>query len=64
MYMAMILFLLALDGWLIKSGVKNRRGVQTAVGTLVAAAVLIFFSLLSLWGELLWFGSLGYGDRF
>jgi hypothetical protein len=49
---------LAAAGWR-----RQRRGLVTA-GLLLVGATLLFFGLLSFWGEMLWFEHVGFARRF
>jgi uncharacterized membrane protein (UPF0182 family) len=63
-YIALLLVLLAAAAVCLVLGVVRRRPGLAALGAALVAFTVVFFSLLSFWGELLWFRSLGYEQRF
>lgn len=64
MYTLIILALFTASGALIVRGARQNRRAPLIAGVLLAAATILFFALLSFLGEMLWFESLGYGERF
>jgi uncharacterized membrane protein (UPF0182 family) len=64
MYASLILTGIALGAWFIYDGLQRGRRVAIGLGTTVIAATVAFFGILGLWGEMLWFEALGYGERF
>jgi uncharacterized membrane protein (UPF0182 family) len=64
MYWLLFLGLLGLGGWIASPGLTGRNPVRTTIGLVVVVGTLLFFVLLSLWGELLWFEATGYEPRF
>jgi uncharacterized membrane protein (UPF0182 family) len=64
MYVLLIAALCALALGTIYSGFKKRRKGRILAGVLLLVATPMFFALLSFWGEMLWFDSLGFGSRF
>jgi len=64
MYVLLIVALVALSLRAIVSGLRKGRRGRILLGTLLLAATALFFALLSFWGEMLWFDSLGFGPRF
>jgi uncharacterized membrane protein (UPF0182 family) len=63
-YLLILLSLLALGGWILRSGFARRSRSRVTAGVLVIAASLLFFSLLWFWGEMFWFEAAGYAPRF
>jgi uncharacterized membrane protein (UPF0182 family) len=63
-YWLLLLGLLALGGWALQSGLRRRSRALRVAGILAIAGTLLFFALLSFWGEMIWFEALGYAGRF
>ncbi len=64
MYVLLILVLCAIALGTIYSGhMKGSKG-RVWAGLLFLLSIPLFFVLLSFWGEMLWFDSLGFGSRF
>ncbi len=64
MYILLMLVLLAAAvSLVVTGGIKGRTG-RVVVGIALAVATVLFFGLLSLWGEALWFASVGFAQRF
>jgi uncharacterized protein len=64
MYIALLVLLFALGGALIVNGVQRQRAKTLFVGSFVVLLTALFFSLLSFWGEMLWFEELAQVQRF
>lgn len=64
MYIALLLILLLPAGYLLRTGRRRNDNLLLAGGILWAAVVALFFAILHLWGEMLWFESLGFTQRF
>ena len=64
MYIALLVLLLALSGVLVFIGVQHHRLKSLAIGFIVLLVTVLFFGLLSFWGEMLWFEELGQSQRF
>jgi hypothetical protein len=64
MYTVVQLILVALGVALLVRGGRRRRVPVAAAGGVVLIATFLFFQLLDLWGEGLWFAALGLSDRF
>ena len=64
MYWLLLLGLLGLGGWILRSGLERRSRARRAAGILAIAGTFLFFALLSFWGEMLWFEAAGYAGRF
>ncbi|HVO91392.1 MAG TPA: UPF0182 family protein, partial [Terriglobales bacterium] len=64
MYIALLLLLLALGGALAFNGVKRHRPKSLLLGAAILLFTVLFFGLLSFWGEMLWFEELGQSQRF
>jgi uncharacterized membrane protein (UPF0182 family) len=64
MYNAIIFVLIAITIYLIYKGVrKNKRSLIT-IGVVVGVLTIFFFWYMDFYGEMLWFQSLGYDERF
>jgi uncharacterized membrane protein (UPF0182 family) len=63
-YWLIFFSLLALGGWLLRSGVVAGAWHRLVTGAVIIATTIGGFALLGLWGELLWFEALGYARRF
>ncbi len=64
MYTLIIILWLALSGWLLYRGIRNKKYGTFIAGVFVAIAAYLFFQFMDFWGEMLWFRSLGYNKRF
>jgi uncharacterized membrane protein (UPF0182 family) len=64
MYTVLIAILLLAAAGLIWGGMKRGRSGPIALGIIVAALTIVFFSFLDFWSEALWFGAVGYQPRF
>jgi hypothetical protein len=64
MYIALLLGLLFLGGFIVSLGVRKGRKSQGLIGGLLIVFTIFFFWLLGFWGDLLWFDSLGFEKRF
>ena len=64
MYVLLIAIGIATGLAVITHGVLRGRRWEAVVGGLILVVVTAFFSLLDLWGEMLWFATLGYAPRF
>jgi uncharacterized membrane protein (UPF0182 family) len=64
MYIALLVLLLTGAGALVFRGYRRRRRSSIVLGSVLAAATLLFFALMSFLGELFWFEALGYERRF
>ncbi|MGD8310091.1 MAG: UPF0182 family protein, partial [Chromatiales bacterium] len=64
MYNVVLFGLTLLGLWLARRGFVGERPVLLWGGSGLVVATLGLFSVLSLWGEGLWFHALGYGARF
>jgi uncharacterized membrane protein (UPF0182 family) len=64
MYLLLLLVLIVTSLGLAMRGVSHRRRALTVLGTIGLVATVGVFSVLSLWGEALWFAALGYARRF
>jgi len=64
MYIAVLLLLVALGGDLVFNGVQRRRPKALLSGALIVLLTVLFFGLMSFWGEMLWFQELGQSQRF
>lgn len=64
MYTALYLLLLALAAYLFYRGVKQRAIWRIVGGVIVALLTVAFFWFMDFWGEVLWFDSLHYTQRF
>lgn len=64
MYLVLWIVLLGLGVLLVGSGVAKSRRPRIVGGAAVIVLTPLFFALISLWGEMLWFEALGMPDRF
>jgi uncharacterized membrane protein (UPF0182 family) len=64
MYLLVLLGLLVIAAWLVAGGLRAERRPRILAGSILALATVSFFALLSFWGEMLWFESLGQAARF
>jgi hypothetical protein len=64
MYWLLLLALLVLGGWILRSGLERHSRGRLVAGGLVIAGTVLFFALLSFWAEMLWFDAAGYAGRF
>lgn len=64
MYIALLLGLLLVAFFLTFWGIEKGRRSHIAGGIFLGLVTAAFFGFLQLWGEFLWFESLGYGQRF
>jgi len=64
MYVAMILVLIAISGFLLATGAARRRPGRSIAGALLLIGTIFFFWFMGFWGEMLWFQALGYTRRF
>jgi uncharacterized membrane protein (UPF0182 family) len=64
MYVALLVLLTALGGALTANGVQWRRPKTLFIGSFILLLTVLFFGLLSFWGEMLWFEELGQSSRF
>jgi uncharacterized membrane protein (UPF0182 family) len=64
MYVALLVLLAALGSVLIANGIQWRRPKTLFIGSFVLLLTVLFFGLLSFWGEMLWFEELGQSSRF
>lgn len=64
MYLLLLLILTAPGVWAVYNGYRRQSPLLAGAGGAWILATLGLFSLLDLWGELLWFQALGYGSRF
>ncbi len=64
MYVLLLVALVGLGAWIVRGGVRRRHPPQVRLGVAWITACLLFFVLLSFWGEMLWFDAVGYGSRF
>ncbi len=64
MYIALLLILIGLSGYLALSGIRGHQKGRVYLGVALAALTVCFFSFLDFWTEMLWFDALGFGRRF
>ena len=64
MYTAIILVLVAISGYFFITGLRKNNTKKVVVGIIIGLFTLGFFWFLDFWGEMLWFESLGYDNRF
>ncbi|MEJ2589799.1 MAG: UPF0182 family protein [Candidatus Thiodiazotropha sp.] len=64
MYLLLLLILVAPGTWAVYRGYRHHSPLVSGAGVAWILATLGLFSLLDLWGELLWFQALGYTSRF
>ena len=64
MYIIIILLLIGAALLLVVNGFQKHRHYRVFLGVMIALSTGLLFWFLDFWGELLWFQSLGYHDRF
>ena len=64
MYVAIYLVLLGIAAAILIKGITGKQKGKIIGGAVLAILVIAFFWFMSFWGEMLWFRSTGYGDRF
>jgi uncharacterized membrane protein (UPF0182 family) len=64
MYIALLILLLAAGGFSVYAGVREGKKTKTLFGIAVVAVGICAFLLMDFSGELLWFESTGYSQRF
>ena len=64
MYTIFMIIIIGFGLWLAVSGLRSGRRIRVAAGILIAVGILIFFWFMGFWGEVLWFDSLGFNQRF
>jgi uncharacterized protein len=64
MYWLLLLGLLGLGGWIVRSGLLSQSRTRMTAGILTITGTLLFFVLLSFWAEMLWFEAAGHAGRF
>jgi len=64
MYSILMLLLIGVGVWLAVRGGTRRQYILAAAGVLLAIGTAFFFWFMDFWGEMLWFGALGYAARF
>ncbi|MBD3219809.1 hypothetical protein GF314_01080, partial [bacterium] len=64
MYIALQLILVVAGVLLLVHGGRQRRWSLGIAGGAILVGTWIFFEILDLWGEYLWFEALGFADRF
>src|SRR6056297_2248888 len=63
MYLLIILILMGIASALIYKGIKAKQTFLSIVGGVLALLTVVLFSILDLWGEILWFEAIGYNQR-
>lgn len=64
MYVILAVALLGTGAWIARRGMRRNQAILFWSGLACIAATILFFVLLSIWAELLWFEAVGYSDRF
>jgi uncharacterized membrane protein (UPF0182 family) len=64
MYFFVLIVMLGVGAAFARVGFSRGRSVLVWAGVLIALGTLALFSVMSLWGEALWFHAVGYGARF
>ncbi|MBV1904736.1 MAG: UPF0182 family protein [Pseudomonadales bacterium] len=64
MYVLTLIALLLLSAWIVSQGVTFHRPHKVKFGIGLAILTGSFFLFMDFWGELLWYESLGFEDRF
>jgi len=64
MYVILVVVLLGAGAWIVRRGKRGHQPAQVRLGLVWILATILFFILLSVWSELLWFEAVGYSGRF
>ncbi len=64
MYLILLAALVGSGAWLVMGGVRRSHRPQIRLGICWLVVTVLLFALLSFWAEMLWFGAVGYADRF
>lgn len=64
MYNILILLLIGIAIAFVYNGLSKRRLKNIILGAVIAIITIAFFWMMSFWGEMLWFNSIGYSSRF
>lgn len=64
MYTAVITLLILISAFLVVKGFTKNKKYLIVFGISLIIFTSLFFGMLDFWGEMLWFNSLGYGERF
>ncbi len=64
MYIAALILLIIISGYFIVKGFQREKKILIIIGIVVAVATASFFGLMSFWGDMLWYKSLGFESRF
>jgi len=64
MYIFLLIVAIGLGGILATKGIRKGSARLLTGGAVILTATVLFFAMLSLWGEMLWFEAVGYGRRF
>jgi uncharacterized membrane protein (UPF0182 family) len=64
MYTAILLILLGAAFLLFTSGVNKKKKKNVIAGFIVGIFTIVFFWFMGFWGDVLWFQTLGFGQRF
>ncbi len=64
MYTALLLILITLAVWILVRGVRKKNTSLITSGVALGALTFLFFWLMGFWGEMLWFSSTGFVERF
>lgn len=64
MYVLILALLIGAGIWFIVNGLKGSKRHLIITGATIITLTLVFFAVMSLWGEMLWFEALGMERRF
>ena len=64
MYTIILIILLGIAAFFFINGIMKRKTGRLILGVIIGALTLFFFWYMDFWGEMLWFQSIGYAQRF
>lgn len=64
MYTVILIVLLGIAAYLFLSGIMKQKTGRIISGLIIGGLTILFFWFMGFWGEMLWFRSIGYPQRF